>query len=289
MIHPVPQPVVQDEDDARGHPRDGVAQQRHVQRVVERHHGKLPDHAQKARAREHDDHGPQALTRAADGPGDVVVERVDHVEGADVPHNLRRQLGNLWVVHEEPGDAQHVGHEHDGGGAHHQRGQAERTLEAPAHAPVVARAEVLGGERGHGHAQGLGDHPDDGIDAPAQAKGRHHRGAKGVDGGLRDDVGDRVAGGLQAQWKAAAQHDAADAGVYAKPAQVKAPGTVHVREAHQRERAAPRQGERRGHARASRLHVHPRNKYQVKHDVNHAGGGDDNGGRAGVPHGALHG
>ena len=49
--------------------------------------------------------------------------------------------------------------------------------------------------------------------------------------GLRDDVGDRVAGRLQAQRKAAAQHDAADARVYAKPVQVKAPGTVHVREA----------------------------------------------------------
>ncbi len=192
VVHPVTKAIVEDERDARGDPRDGIAQHGHVQRVVERHHGELPDDAQQARSSEHDKHGAQALPRPTDGARDVVVERVDHVEGAHVPHDLSRELGDLRIIDEEASQGAHVGEKHHRQRSHHQGREAQGRPEAAAHALVVSRAKVLRAEGGHGHAKRLRDHPDDGIDATAQAERRHDGGAKRVDGRLRDDVGHRV-------------------------------------------------------------------------------------------------
>ena len=68
----------------------------------------------------------------------------------------------------------------------------ERGMVTAAHAVIIPRAEVLRGERGHGHAERLGDHPHDAVQAGGKAPASHGVRSERIHRGLHDDVRDRI-------------------------------------------------------------------------------------------------
>ena len=81
------------------------------------------------------------------------------------------------------------------------------------HAIVIARTKVLRRERGDRHAERLGHHPDNAVQAAGKAPSGRDIGTKRVDRHLNQNVGDRIRRRLNAQRQTARKHALANAAI----------------------------------------------------------------------------
>ena len=160
--------------------------------MMERYHGEDPDHADDADAEDGDDRGDQciahALQRAGENlDGDVGDEDRHHElgDGNALADNLRIACEDL--DEKAPPDVNSAG-EHQIENRRDQHGLAC----AAADAVLASGAVVLTHQRRGGKAQGVDDHPVDGVDLPPDGPGGDGVRAEAVDGGLNQHIGEGI-------------------------------------------------------------------------------------------------
>ena len=96
-------------------------------------------------------------------------------------------------------------HDHRQNGGHPEA-HPHRDPDALADPVILAGAEVLADEGGDGDAEGVADHPEEGVDLAVGGPAGNGIGAEAVDGRLDQDVGDGVEGRLETDRDADPQH-----------------------------------------------------------------------------------
>lgn len=213
MGEPMPEVMIRDEQGRGQDPRDRIDQQHGLQRVVQRHHHEQPRDAEHDRTDNREEHGAQALAGPANGARRVVDDRVEQVKRRDEVNHRGGVGHDRRVVDEEARKGLDEREEEQRHAPDDPDRDDERDVVSAPHALVVARSEVLRGNRRHGDAERLGDHPDDPVQTGGEPPPGHRIRTEGIHRRLHDDVGDRVQRRLDRQRKARCEHASAEARV----------------------------------------------------------------------------
>ena len=184
-----------------------------LERGVERHNREHPRHAEHDRAEYREHHRLEAHASAADGAGRVFDNREDRVERCNEMKDRRGVGRNCGIVDKQTRKRAREYQQHGRQATNEHKRQHERSVVSLSHAIVIARTKVLRRERGDRHAERLGHHPDNAVQAAGKAPSGRDIGTKRVDRHLNQNVGDRIRRRLNAQRKTTRKHALANAAI----------------------------------------------------------------------------
>ena len=153
------------------------------------HDGEQPQQPQAAHPEDRDEHGGYRLARPPDGSSEQLDENIGDIAGGQEAHHLHSHLQYVGVGGEDgqqgPGQQEKGSAEQDGEARRHSHRHPDTLFQAL----ILPGAVVLPGKGGDGLGHGGNGHPENDIHLAVGGPGGHSVGAKGVDGGLDDDIG----------------------------------------------------------------------------------------------------
>ena len=137
-----------------------------LERRIEGHNRKHPDHPQDNGAKDGEHHRLQTHAGTANGTRRVFDNREDRVERRDEMKNRRGVRRNRSIVDKQTRQRTREHQENGRQATNEHKRKHERRVISLAQALVIARAKVLRRERSDRNAERLGHHPDNAIQAP---------------------------------------------------------------------------------------------------------------------------